>query len=112
MSQTAIVFQNGTSPKVSQDVDLEAIANSEDCSGFTGADLAALVREAGVLALRDLIQGQNMSGIAMVTSEHFRKAFSKIRPSVPEKVMIFNWLMDFLLFIKYFYFRTGNIMKN
>jgi ribosome biogenesis ATPase len=29
-----------------QDVDLRMIAHSENCDGFTGADLSALVREA------------------------------------------------------------------
>lgn len=71
---------------MASDVNLEEIATSEECSWFTGADLAALVKEAGVLALKDIICGQNILGPVMISLEHFKKAFSKIRPSVPEKV--------------------------
>ena len=34
------------------DVDLEAIASSSAADGYSGADLAALVREAAVLSLK------------------------------------------------------------
>ncbi|CAH1968223.1 unnamed protein product [Acanthoscelides obtectus] len=80
------ITKNGTRPKLAPDVDLEEIGTSEECRGFTGADLAALVREAGVLALKDVLCGETMSGSEiMVTGEHFKNAFKKIRPSVPEK---------------------------
>lgn len=36
---------------ISSDVDLEAIANSPHCTGYSGADLSALVREAQLSAL-------------------------------------------------------------
>lgn len=70
------------------DVNLEEIATSGECSWFTGADLAALVKEAGVLALKDMLCGQNMLGPVLISLEHFKKAFSKIRPSVSEKVKL------------------------
>ncbi|VEN35679.1 unnamed protein product [Callosobruchus maculatus] len=80
------ITKNGTRPKLAPDVDLEEIGMSEECRGFTGADLAALVREAGVLALKDVLCGETMSEIEiMVTIDHFKNAFKKIRPSVPEK---------------------------
>ncbi len=37
------------------DVDLCAVARDERCAGFTGADLAALVREASLLSVREAI---------------------------------------------------------
>nr|CAI5852259.1 unnamed protein product [Callosobruchus analis] len=81
------ITKNGTRPKLAPGVDLEEIGMSEECRGFTGADLAALVREAGVLALKDVLCGEAMSEIEiMVTVDHFKNAFKKIRPSVPEKV--------------------------
>nr|CAI5852258.1 unnamed protein product [Callosobruchus analis] len=80
------ITKNGTRPKLAPGVDLEEIGMSEECRGFTGADLAALVREAGVLALKDVLCGEAMSEIEiMVTVDHFKNAFKKIRPSVPEK---------------------------
>ena len=35
------------------DVDLDCIGRSERCEGYSGADLASLVKEAAVLALKD-----------------------------------------------------------
>lgn len=62
------------------------IGKSEQCRGYTGADLAALVREAAVIALKEVMmcgEGQ----VVRVTTEHFNQAVNKIRPSVTEKVM-------------------------
>lgn len=102
------LFQNGTLPKFAPDVNLEEIATLEECSGFTGADLTALVREAGVLALKDMFCGQNMLGSVMVTSEHFKRAFSKIRPSVPEKVKVVLFY-NFSIFSRVLNFRIERI---
>lgn len=85
-------LQNGTSPKLAPDVNLEEIASSDECSGFTGADLAALVREAGVLALKDIFCGQTVIDSVMITPDHFKRAFAKIRPSVPEKVFYSHYI--------------------
>lgn len=69
------------------DVDLEVIGGSEEVQGYTGADLAALVREASVIALKEFM----LSGVdaqhqpLMVTTDHFKQAVGKIRPSVSEK---------------------------
>jgi len=41
---------------LSPDVDLAAIAAHRSCDGFSGADMSALVREAGVSKLRDLLK--------------------------------------------------------
>lgn len=68
-------------------MDLEVIGKSEQCNGYTGADLASLVRETGVIALKEFIitSGDNQQPL-VVTAEHFKKALLKIRPSVSDKV--------------------------
>ncbi|HJZ18504.1 MAG TPA: CDC48 family AAA ATPase [Candidatus Nanoarchaeia archaeon] len=45
-------------------------------TGYTGADLDALAREAAILALRESIEAK------YVTKEHFEEALKKVRPSV------------------------------
>ena len=57
-------------------VDLEAVAGR--AVGFTGADLAALCREAAVGAVR--------GGSKRVRRQDFDGAFGTIRPSVGEEV--------------------------
>ncbi|KAF5306432.1 hypothetical protein FQR65_LT07344 [Abscondita terminalis] len=78
------ITKNGTKPQLAPDVDLELIGKSEQCDGYTGADLAALVREAGVQALREYMVQPDTKQI-IVTTEHFKKAVAKIRPSITEK---------------------------
>lgn len=68
------------------DVDLEIIGKSDECEGYTGADLAALIREAGVEALKEYMLLGDPQKTLMVTTEHFKRAVSKVRPSVAEKV--------------------------
>lgn len=50
-----------------------------------GADIAALVHEAGIIAMQESISGNNTSGCHRVTMRHFQNAARRIRPSVPEK---------------------------
>ncbi|XP_020709562.2 nuclear valosin-containing protein-like isoform X2 [Athalia rosae] len=75
--------KNGTKPKLATDVDLLRIGFSEKCHGYSGADLAALVREAGLEALKELISGYQ--GPIEVATRHVAAALEKIRPSVQEK---------------------------
>lgn len=78
-------------------VDLEAIGKSEQCAGYTGADLAALVRETGVIALKEyMLAGDNKQSL-LVNADHFQKALAKIRPSVSEKVRRFVLLLFILV---------------
>ncbi|KAK4876954.1 hypothetical protein RN001_009460 [Aquatica leii] len=79
------ITKNGTKPQLAPDVDLELIGKSEQCDGYTGADLAALIREAGVQALKEYIVQPDTKQIPVVTTEHFKKAVAKIRPSITEK---------------------------
>ncbi|KAK9891499.1 hypothetical protein WA026_014735 [Henosepilachna vigintioctopunctata] len=77
------------STPLAPDVDLEEIGRSDELSGYTGADLASLVREAATIAMNEVMDSDNCYG-SNVTSEqvskrHFQEAISLIRPSVPEK---------------------------
>ena len=84
---------------LSNEVDLQSIAYDAKLEGFSGADLAALVREAAVLALRETILFRNSQPTPAVPAEksrkreedevrvtvmqsHFVAALSKIQPSV------------------------------
>jgi len=64
---------------IALDVKIEQIAMSASCDGFSGADLAALVREACVAALKSMTVA---GSIPLVTSTHFDEAFTKVQPSV------------------------------
>ena len=58
-------------------VDLKAIAKQAD--GYSGADLEALCREAGMIALRENVNADK------VTQEHFRRAAQFSRPTLVQK---------------------------
>lgn len=60
------------------DVDLDAIADAT--ARYTGADLADLVRRAGLFALRDELSAET------VTARHFERAVEESRPSVTERI--------------------------
>lgn len=64
-------------------VDLSAIAHDARCENFSGADLAALVREATVLSLKSVLR-QEVPDVhsIVVTNSDFNQAFAKIHPSV------------------------------
>ncbi len=64
---------------VSPDVDLQKLA--ERTQGYSGADIEAMCREAGMIALRENLDTKQ------VTKQHFEKAFEAIRPSLvqPQK---------------------------
>ncbi|EKD01577.1 helicase [Trichosporon asahii var. asahii CBS 8904] len=77
---------------------IAALVNSDACDGFSGADIAALVREAASLALRSALEaigafendadrGSRGGEVTMapqvnVSAEHFAKAAQKTQPSV------------------------------
>lgn len=65
------------------DVDLKKIALSDELDGFTGADLAALVKEAALNALRRVSttddSGQQKE---VITREDFNAAMKTMKPSV------------------------------
>jgi len=57
-------------------IELEELAKKTD--GYSGADLEALCREAGLAALRENIKAKE------VTRKHFDEALKKIKPSITE----------------------------
>ncbi|EGZ24816.1 hypothetical protein PHYSODRAFT_554855 [Phytophthora sojae] len=65
-------------------VQLEAIAADPRCEGFSGADLSALVREAGITALRETDFSKLEAGATTLGIEHhhFISAFDRVFPSV------------------------------
>ena len=72
-------------------LDLEAVGTAPALAGFSGADLAALVREACVLALKESIAaagGASMGGGGappLVRPHHFGGAMQRVQPSVSRK---------------------------
>lgn len=82
--------------KIASDVNLHAIAHDSRANGFSGADCAALLREAGLAVLRDGILSKTKSEDGdggkdkseestlplQITSNHFQYAFSHVLPSV------------------------------
>ncbi|CAI4045629.1 hypothetical protein SKDZ_12G0240 [Saccharomyces kudriavzevii ZP591] len=91
---------------LSGDVDFEKIIKNEKCNNFSGADLAALVRESSVLALkRNFFQTEEIQSVLdndldkefedlsvgvsseeiIVTMCDFQSALRKIKPSVSDK---------------------------
>eukprot|EP00842_Homolaphlyctis_polyrhiza_P004964 jgi/Hompol1/5469/HPOL_004464-RA len=82
---------------IASTLNLESIANDERCDGLSGADLASLVREAAVAALRstlykhsaslsaDELGSNHMQSSIFVGVEHFRTAFARVSPSVHKK---------------------------
>ncbi len=68
---------------LSTDVDLETLA--ERTSGYVGADIEAICREASILALREFmkpgIDKKDIKKSLMIRIEHFETAFSKVRPT-------------------------------
>ncbi|CAG8541973.1 15005_t:CDS:10 [Acaulospora colombiana] len=67
------------------DVSLENIALDPRCTDFSGADLASLVREAAVAALRATLYSENQELSEQdiyVNSKHFEMAFDKVTSSV------------------------------
>ncbi|KAK6627439.1 hypothetical protein RUM44_009916 [Polyplax serrata] len=76
--------KSGTRPKLAKDVNLQEIAKRPECDGYSGADLAALVREAGIQSVKDFMM-KSESGAAAdvaISLNNFEQALKKIRPSV------------------------------
>lgn len=84
----------------SPDVDLNTIGTSPKAEGYSGADCAALLREAGLAVLKESYQSSiptNQNGMGVKTDEdetstrlyicphHFDYAFAHVAPSVSRK---------------------------
>ncbi|KAI8144584.1 P-loop containing nucleoside triphosphate hydrolase protein [Fennellomyces sp. T-0311] len=71
------------------DVSLKEVADDPRCEGFSGADLASLVRESAVASLRSkfyssgsVLDTNATADEIFVEKEHFDMAFTKVSPSV------------------------------
>jgi ribosome biogenesis ATPase len=86
--------------KLASDVDLHAIAHNPHANGFSGADCAALLREAGLAVLRDGVLRRTVDdddnnknsndeikkeAPLQITAHHFQYAFEHVLPSVSKK---------------------------
>ncbi|KAK7206589.1 ribosome biogenesis ATPase RIX7 [Myxozyma melibiosi] len=84
---------------IDDNVDFDALAQDERCRNFSGADIAALVRESAVCALRkavfqlqdekgnidDAVGGAAEETKIIVTMDDFETAFQNVTPSVSDK---------------------------
>ncbi|MBE8539142.1 CDC48 family AAA ATPase [Geoglobus acetivorans] len=73
---------------LSDDVSFDKLA--EMTEGYSGADIEAVCREAGLTAIREVVQKYSEEEIKeavkqlKVTMDHFRKAIEKVKPSLTE----------------------------
>nr|XP_016924795.2 nuclear valosin-containing protein-like isoform X2 [Drosophila suzukii] len=76
--------KNGKRPVLAEDVNLDEIAAQTE--GYTGADLAGLVKQASMFSLRQsLNDGDPKLDDLCVRSQHFKEALQQLRPSVNEQ---------------------------
>jgi hypothetical protein len=68
------------------DVDLDKIGRSVRADGYSGADLAALLREAGLGVLKEDVDSMGDGSVKLcITQRHFHYAFNHVVPSVSSK---------------------------
>lgn len=86
------ITKNGTMPRFAEDVSIYEVGMDAKCENYTGADLASLVREAGIAAFREFVLGatddqSKCSEMDLkIYRRHFEEAFGKTKPSVSPKV--------------------------
>ena len=76
--------------KLGPDVDLEKIGKSSRAEGYSGADCAALLREAGLAVMKEEFEavrnGKPVGSVPLcIMSKHFDRAFAAVMPSVSKK---------------------------
>lgn len=76
--------KNGCKPELGEDVDFSEIAGLTQ--GYTGADLAGLVRQASLQTLKESIDGGESHDDLKVRKIHFIDAIKKLKPSVGDQV--------------------------
>ncbi|KAI8066790.1 P-loop containing nucleoside triphosphate hydrolase protein [Gongronella butleri] len=90
MERLDILKKLAAKTPLAPEVSLELIANDARCEGFSGADLASLVRESAVAALRSkfyqhgatVMNETSTAEDIFVTQANFDTAFTRISPSV------------------------------
>nr|CAD7457955.1 unnamed protein product [Timema tahoe] len=86
LTKVSDLGKNGTRPAFSKDNSLEQLGLSHNVEGYTGADLAALIREAGLHALMDFIDSPTEGKHNLeISRDHCSRALLRIRPSVTRK---------------------------
>jgi ribosome biogenesis ATPase len=80
----------GAKVALGADVDLGLIGSSPNAEGYSGADLAALLREAGLAVLKEhmaaIASGSSIEDMTLVVkAKHFDSAFRSVMPSVSKK---------------------------
>ena len=96
--------RNKTKPRFASDLTLEEIAGNAKCEKFSGADLSALIREASLCSLQEVLD--NMEAESNVTAtnaqqievisqcvvsrKHFENAFKQVRSSVTNSDFAFS----------------------
>lgn len=70
-----------TKARLAESVSLAEISQDPKCEGFSGADLSALVREAGIAALREADLAADVTELR-IQQRHFQSAFEVVFPSV------------------------------
>jgi transitional endoplasmic reticulum ATPase len=84
-AREAILAVHTEGKPLGDDVDLEALAT--DLEGYTGADIAAIVREASMLAIRELAddygpeEANERADEVVVTREHVERAVDRVEPT-------------------------------
>ncbi len=75
---------------LADDVSIDELA--EKTEGYTGADIEAVCREAGMLAIREAIkpgmtkeEAREVAKKLKITKEHFEKALEKVKPSMTKE---------------------------
>ncbi|MBO8181983.1 MAG: CDC48 family AAA ATPase [Archaeoglobus sp.] len=75
---------------LAEDMKIEELAKRTE--GYSGADIEALCREAGMLAIRDTISKlkdkddlKSVAGKIKVTKDHFERAMQKVKPSLTKE---------------------------
>jgi ribosome biogenesis ATPase len=83
VSRTSIILTAARKTPLAPDVDFNKIAADPRCSGYSGADLTQLVREASMEALQESFDRKDSEEvIPSVTMQHFHAALNKVNPSV------------------------------
>ena len=80
----SIIKALSSNVRFGNDVDLDKIARSDRADGYSGADCAALLREAGLAVLKESIGDEQPESLA-IFAEHFEYAFNHVVPSVSRK---------------------------
>ncbi|WP_256391241.1 AAA family ATPase [Natronoarchaeum rubrum] len=82
----AIVEVHGRGKPFADDVDLDALA--DDLEGYTGADLEAVVREASMLAIREMAEelgpeeADERADEIVIGADHFERAIESVEPTL------------------------------